>query len=207
MVCAVSEGHTYIKGHSGRRYHADPSRVAEEWNVEDYARGLHSITRWRGATGMRISVAAHSIFVAQFCPPQHALEGLLHDTGEFFVGDIPAPFKKLPALKGAVALEKRLHAAILAHHGIKETKASKGVIKIADMLSRQLEIEYMANPSKEDFEAVPPVELPFEVVQAARVALRRLVALDDENCPLAFVRAYNALREQAEEAKGSVHGR
>lgn len=67
------------------------------------------------------SVALHCIRVSYLVPPELALEGLLHDAQEAFIGDIPTPAKKALEQAGSThlaALEDRVHKAICIGLGI-----------------------------------------------------------------------------------------
>lgn len=66
--------------------------------VEDIAKSLSQITRYRGATKFPITVAEHSVMVSRIAGElggrEAALYGLVHDVHEIVVSDIPSPLKK-----------------------------------------------------------------------------------------------------------------
>lgn len=79
----------------------------------DICRGLAHQFRFGGHTCYAYTVAQHSIFVSELVPSEHALQALLHDATEAYIGDLPTPVKQLcPDYK---RLEARLHACIMEH--------------------------------------------------------------------------------------------
>jgi hypothetical protein len=70
-------------------------RPYEPWTftprIEDVARHLAGIYRFGGLT--RLTVAQHSVHVADLVPPADRLWALLHDAPEAYVGDMAAPLK------------------------------------------------------------------------------------------------------------------
>ncbi len=78
----------------------------------DIAQHLAQINRYSGAARLPVSVAQHSVLVADIlvdmnCSPATCLAGLLHDAHEAYLGDIPAPVKAV--------MEKHHHYAGLFH--------------------------------------------------------------------------------------------
>jgi 5'-deoxynucleotidase YfbR-like HD superfamily hydrolase len=77
--------------------------------LNDAAWAISRINRYSGHTITKIpySVAQHCIFVANMIwndihDPRLALFGLLHDTAEAYVSDIPSPIKRIPELKAVI---------------------------------------------------------------------------------------------------------
>lgn len=62
--------------------------------IEDIAHQLAQQPRFAGATEIFWSVAQHSMFVAQACPENDRLWGLLHDAAEAYLSDIVSPVKR-----------------------------------------------------------------------------------------------------------------
>jgi len=75
-------------------YPMDPR--PEEIFIQDIANSLSKMNRFFGHTkDAPHSVAQHSVWVSHHVPPEFALEGLLHDGAETYIGDIARPMKKL----------------------------------------------------------------------------------------------------------------
>ena len=85
-------------------------------DIEDIAHCLSRIPRFCGHTLYKISVAQHCVLVAEQCPPEYKLEGLLHDAPEAYMMDCPRPLKNMlqPAW-GEV--EDRLYKVIAIKYG------------------------------------------------------------------------------------------
>ncbi len=84
----------YIITHSGIEF--DLSNPSPELvKIEDIAHALSQLCRFTGHTSCFYSVAAHSIQVSNLVPPEHALEALLHDAAEAYVGDVSSPLKAM----------------------------------------------------------------------------------------------------------------
>lgn len=95
----------YIGTHTGRFYMTDPR--PEDFCIEDVAHGLSRICRYTGACDQHLSVAEHSVHVADWLLETEgckrlALIGLLHDAPEALsgFGDVSRPSKGLaPIIK------------------------------------------------------------------------------------------------------------
>lgn len=87
-----------------------------EPNIKQIARNLAQINRWCGDTKHPFSVAQHSILVSYLVPPAFALEALLHDATEAYLGDLPAPVKAI--CPDYQRLESFFYINIARHYGL-----------------------------------------------------------------------------------------
>lgn len=91
-------------------YDPDPANIC----IEDIAHHLANVNRFGGSIYMPYSVAQHSVIMSRICPPELALECLLHDAEEAYLGDIVRPFKsEQPNMAVAAArFEKAIRTAL-----------------------------------------------------------------------------------------------
>ena len=106
---------SYITTITGK--HIDFANITpDQFCIKDIAAGLSNTCRFTGQLANFYSVAQHSVYVSQIVPPEYALEALLHDATEAYMGDITSPLKAmLPDYK---AIEKRVDAAIREKFGL-----------------------------------------------------------------------------------------
>lgn len=80
------------------------------YTITDIAASLSKQCRYNGNSRYFYSVAQHSVLASLMAPPEFALETLLHDASEAYIGDIVRPIKK--AIPGLSELEDQLHQSI-----------------------------------------------------------------------------------------------
>lgn len=104
-----------------RFYPLDPR--PEDIRIEDIAHALARVCRFGGHVREFYSVAQHSLLVSEAVPRELALDGLLHDATEAYLGDVVKPLKvNLPEY---VAVERRLEAMIADKYGLVHPQPSK----------------------------------------------------------------------------------
>src|SRR5713226_1215903 len=82
----------WIITYTGKQfYHLNPQ--PEMVCIEDIAHSLAMLCRWTGHTKFHYSVAQHSIYCSRIGPQETALERLLHDASEAYLGDMNRPLK------------------------------------------------------------------------------------------------------------------
>jgi hypothetical protein len=78
---------------SGKRFYPlEPERSIVD--VKDIAQALSNMCRFGGHTSQFYSVAQHSYMVSYWVPKEHALVGLMHDSSEAYLVDVPKPLKR-----------------------------------------------------------------------------------------------------------------
>lgn len=100
----------WIQTYTGKKVYPLGPFSPEDVDILDIAHALAHTCRWGGHCSQYYSVAEHSILVSHRIEERFALEGLLHDGAEAYIGDIPTPIKEqLPAITRA---EHRIMSAI-----------------------------------------------------------------------------------------------
>ena len=80
-------------------------------HMHDIAWNLGRILRYNGAIRQDYTVAHHSIVMSYYVPAAYAIEALLHDAGEAYMGDIIWPVKQL--FPDVEVVENKLTAVIM----------------------------------------------------------------------------------------------
>jgi 5'-deoxynucleotidase YfbR-like HD superfamily hydrolase len=108
--------HSYT--HTGRlMFPCDPR--PEEVFIRDIAAGLSSSFRFLGATKQRMTVAEHCYIASYIGPKETALERLLHDAPEAYIGDLIRPIKVIPIFGDLyLRIEDGLMKAIATRYGL-----------------------------------------------------------------------------------------
>lgn len=89
----------------------------EDIDIRDIAHSLALCNRFAGHTRLPVSVAQHSILVAQLAEPfGQALAGLLHDATEAYLGDVTKWLKA--TMPEYIAAEERAADVIAAKFGL-----------------------------------------------------------------------------------------
>jgi len=113
----------------------------EMFNIRDIAHALSMQPRFLGHLPIFYSVAQHSIQVADIVAKEHpelALEALLHDAAEAYIGDQASPIKKeLPDYK---ALEATVEASIRLAFNL---GPKNPIVKAADYQSYDWEVAHL----------------------------------------------------------------
>ena len=89
----------------------------DAWNIKpddikliDIATGISNVCRFSGQVPWHYSVAQHSLLISRIVPEKYALEGLMHDAAEAYLGDVPKPIRT--GLADYNALMKLVETAI-----------------------------------------------------------------------------------------------
>jgi len=97
--------------------HPDPALI----DIEDIARALSRQCRYNGHVGGFLSVARHSLWVSEYLSLHHpklALDGLLHDAAEAYLGDLVRPLKATAFGAVYVEMEAQLEAVLFPVFGV-----------------------------------------------------------------------------------------
>lgn len=150
---------TWIETFSGRQVDLI-SPVASQITIDDIAHHLSRINRFNGATTHPYSVAQHSIYVSMMLPDELALQGLLHDAHEAYLGDLNTPLKNAICCDMIPAIVNRLDRAIYESLGIDQpSPEARLLIKRADLQAMADEKAFLKPHSQslwEEYGLPPP---------------------------------------------------
>jgi len=137
-----------ILTHSGISFNLmnpDPDLI----EIEDIAHALAHICRFTGHTRVFYSVAEHSVrtSLCDCIPKEHALEALLHDAAEAYIGDVSSPLKA--QLHEYRNIEFRLDQAIRQRFGLPPQHAP--CVKQADLTMLAIEKRDLMPASMDDW--------------------------------------------------------
>ncbi len=93
--------------------HLQPGDVC----IEDIAHALACTNRFYGHARVPINVAQHSVYVSVLCAPSQALQCLLHDGSEAYLGDVNSHLKASKEMGAYRAAEERAQSVIYQFFG------------------------------------------------------------------------------------------
>lgn len=114
----------WMQTFTGRRFYPlDPK--PEDIDVLDIGHALGMICRYGGHIDRFYSVAEHCVLMSFCMPtPQLALEALLHDASEAYLGDMVRPLKHSGAMAPYLEVERALELVIAQRFGLPIVKFS-----------------------------------------------------------------------------------
>jgi len=146
---------TWMETFTGTKFYPMKAEV-EDIRIEDIAHSLANICRWGGHTKFHFSVASHSVMLSKLVPPRYALEALLHDATEAYLGDIPTPIKKtLPLYEKA---EQKLAQAIYKHYKLQYPFPKE--VEVFDDVCKQIEYHNLLEDGVKTDEVLVPKITP-----------------------------------------------
>lgn len=173
----------FIETSTGRKFHLmNPS--PSEVDIRDIAKGLANTCRFGGQTKWHYSVAQHSLLVSLLVPRFQALEALLHDAAEAYIGDMVRPMKVNADLGDYLAIEERVEWAIREHFGLESIKTQ--AIKNADMQILAAERDRMMPGDTGDWQCL-------EGIKPASVVIHRMTP---EEAFREFLDRYNFIESE-----------
>jgi uncharacterized protein len=147
--------------------------------IDDIAHALSHLCRFTGHTRCFYSVAEHCIRASEHVPPQFALEALLHDATEAYLGDVSSPLKTV--LHEYRMIEFRLDCVIRYHFGL--PLKSSPQVKQADLAMLATERAHLMPftddhwPLLDGITPAEPIEQPLTPLQAKGMFLYRFHSL------------------------------
>lgn len=82
----------YSQTYTGKKFYYFDAKL-DQIDIIDIAHALANQCRFNGHCHPFYSVAEHCYHASYLVPPEDALEALLHDASEAYIGDIPKPLK------------------------------------------------------------------------------------------------------------------
>lgn len=166
--------HEWITTRSGLRFYFEKP-TPEMMNIHDIAFALAGINRFTGHS--RITVAQHSVIGSYVIHRRFALEFLLHDAAEAYVGDVNRPLKKVLGKKYR-RISDRIDRVVRAKYGLPLEESAE--VKRVDARMCLTESRDQMNDQGHDWgyykgiEAFPHIHIyPWTAEQAEREFLRR----------------------------------
>lgn len=120
----------------GRPFHYRVIDVAKI-NPQEIAHALGNICRYNGHVNDFYSVAQHCVLVSRLVPRDLAMEGLMHDAAEAYVGDMVRPLKDLVG-DAYRHIEESVEVAIAGRFGLEHPWPPE--VKTADVIVFHTEV-------------------------------------------------------------------
>lgn len=171
-------GAAWIQTFSGRRFNPtnpNPEAIV----IQDIAHALSMQCRFSGHCKKFYSVAQHSVYVSYICNDEDALYGLLHDSSEAFLVDIPRPLKHSGTFQAYIDFETVMQKAVCKRFGLDEVEPAS--VKRADSVILSTEARDLMSPHHPDWrqtaEPLPFIIDPWDPSKAEHEFLKRFSTL------------------------------
>lgn len=130
----MTDNKYWIQTHTGERI--VPAEIRrDQVHIEDIAHALSLKCRFTGHCPAFYSVAQHSVHVAENCPPEAMLAGLLHDAHETYLADLAGPTKLWLRDQGVTlwdSLETWVQSTINLRFNVSLSESITAAVKRAD---------------------------------------------------------------------------
>lgn len=159
----------------------------EDVDIQDIAHGLALCNRFVGQTRAPMSVAQHSVFVSRLVEglgADIALQGLLHDASEAYLGDVTKWLKHSDEMAGFRAAEDAAQRVIYAAFGVPEEQHPAVTDADVLMVRAEFEMGFGMPLGREGYAPMAPQEW------AHLRHVGHLVPWSWEDAELAFLRRY-----------------
>jgi 5'-deoxynucleotidase YfbR-like HD superfamily hydrolase len=146
-------------------------------DINDIAHALSRLCRFNGHIDRFYSVADHSLRVSYIVPEKYALEALLHDAAEAYLGDVTTPLKSfLPDYR---LLETAVESKISSTFGL--LSDAKLNVKIADKIMLHTETRDLFDTPREYDDSIALLDKiePFCADDAKKYFLKRFQQLQN----------------------------
>lgn len=147
------------------------------------AHALSNICRFTGHTREFYSVAQHSVLVASILPPRLALQGLLHDAHEAFVGDVNSPLKHL--IPDYRRIEKAAELAVHRAFGLPDE---------LDPLVKHADLVLLATEKRD---LMPPDPMSWGILEGIKPLPFKLTPSEPEVARRTFMAMFQRLRRES----------
>jgi hypothetical protein len=148
----------------------------------DIAWALSGINRFTGHTFPFYSVAQHAVRVSYSVPKEFALQGLLHDAAEAYIGDISTPLKRaIDAVSNGAfkRFERNVEEVVAAALGVPPPMPPE--VKRWDYIDFAIARRDLMPMAKKDWDCTIPPQPKLEVMsslEAFHAFINRWVELD-----------------------------
>ncbi len=163
---------SYIRVRSGRIF--DFNNIEENNpSILDIAKSLSNICRYTGHTDKHYSVAQHSVIVSHIVRPEIAMQGLMHDISEAYLGDVSSPLKQL--LKDYKKIEKRVEKFLFGYFGLPYPMDKE--VKEADLIALVTEQRDLMHGATYEIKPLDIKIKPVSAPTAYKIFLKRFEEL------------------------------
>lgn len=139
---------TWIMTASGRKVDLlkpDPAAIC----IEDIAHALALQCRFNGHCRLFYSVAQHSVHCSEICDQKYAMECLLHDAAEAYIGDIVRPLKSVLSESGLHEIEFEFECLIAEALGLQVVNGYREEVRRVDNIMLATERRDLLPPCDE----------------------------------------------------------